>query len=72
MQQNELVVVYETMDKKEIIRNINVFFVPRKGDYINFNGVTVNLPDYEKEKLHTVEEVEFQLPNVIVVRVFSS
>lgn len=70
MQQNELVVVYETMDKKEIIRNINVFFVPRKGDYINFKDVLSNLPEWEKEKLHQVEEVEFQLPSIIVVRVF--
>ena len=72
MQQNELVVVYETMDKKEIIRNINVFFVPRKGDYINFKDVLCNLPEWKKEKLHQVQEVEYQLPNVIVVRVFSS
>lgn len=72
MPKNEFLVVYETMDKNEIIRNTDVVFVPRKGDYINFKGLLVNLPEWAKEKLYQVEEVEFRLPNVIVVRVFSS
>jgi hypothetical protein len=71
MDKKELVVVYETMDKKEIIRNINVYFIPRKGDHINFKGVATDLPEREKEKIHQVEEVEFKVPDVVVIRVYS-
>ena len=71
MLEKELIVVYETMDKKEIIRNHNVFFLPRKGDHINFKGVGTDLPVWEKEKIHQVEEVEFKVPGVVVIRVYS-
>lgn len=71
MLKNELLVVYETMEKKEILIDRDALFIPRKGDHINFKGLLSNLLEWEKEKVHKVEEVEFKLPEVIIIRVYS-
>jgi hypothetical protein len=49
--EDKLVVIYETMDKVEIIRNPDVLFVPRKGDLVNFKDVKTGLPDWQKKQI---------------------
>ena len=67
---NKLLVIYQTQKGKEIYRDWDTAYVPSKNELISFKYVDSNLNEDEKEKLHYVVNIEFQLPDVITITVF--
>lgn len=73
MPENKLVVVYETMSsKKEICRDINASYVPRLKETVCFNKANENIPEFARKEPFNVQEVEFNLPHLIIVRVWNN
>ena len=55
-----------------VAEDIAGLLIPRKGDLINLKWIERNyLEEYEKGKIFKVEEVEFQIPNRVIVRIYS-
>lgn len=65
-------VIYQTEDGKEIYRDWNVNFLPKKGMTVNFKETDkklCNLMDWEMGLNYSVSEIIFLVPNVMLVSV---
>lgn len=71
MKEDELLVIYVTKDQKEIHRDFNPKFIPVETNLISFKRVeSPNIFGELKEKLMYVANVEFQVPDVVIITLF--
>lgn len=64
----ELVVIYVTKEQKEIHRDWNPVYIPVETNLITFKNIDApNIFGKLKETLLYVANVEYQVPNVVVI-----
>lgn len=72
MKKQELLVIYVTKDQKEIYRDRNPIYIPVETNLISFKNINEpNIFGDLKDKLCYVANVEFQVPDVVVVTLLS-
>jgi len=68
MKKQELLVVYETEHRKEILRDFNPLYVPVETNLVSFKNVKHdNIYGDLKTRLFYVSNVEYQVPNTVVI-----
>ena len=68
----KLVIIYETKEGKEIHRDWNNLYVPKETDLVSFKNIdSPNIFEKTKETLFFVANVEFRVPDVVVITLFS-
>jgi len=66
--EKELLVIYVTKEQKEIHRDRNPLHIPRESDLVTFKNIDApHIFGDIKEKLLYVADVEFQVPDIVIV-----
>ena len=64
----ELVVIYVSKEQKEIHRDWEPVYIPLETNLVTFKNIDApNIFGYLKETLFFVANVEYQVPNVVIV-----
>ena len=63
------VIIYQTLERKEIFRDWECFFTPCKGQFVSFKETECNLMPHEKQLEYAVVKITILPPFVMLVTV---
>ena len=69
---NKKVIIYQTLERKEIFRDWECLFIPFKGQFVSFKETDeklCNLMPHEKQLEYAVIRITILLPSVVLVTV---